>query len=227
MARVSAVILVVNLCLLATALRAGSAYGIAPSAFYRDPVAVLEAKFVIGWFSNLGVVLWISASTICLFTAATHKMQDRERKALLILGLLTLALGLDDLFMLHDGLLPFLGLSGIVLYAIYALVSCFWIATYWREIMQTRWVFLAVAVALLGFSAFLDVIVDSFGLHGQAAYLVEDAAKLTGISFWAAYAFSVAWQLASRTSGLAKDNVAMASKPAREKTPESLFLQPR
>ncbi|WP_157928749.1 hypothetical protein [Pararhizobium haloflavum] len=191
MAQIAATIVFLNLVLVASALSIGPAYDIPPSAFYRDPVAVFDGKFAIGWFSNLGGLLWFATAAVLIFTALAAQAKTQE--PLLVFGLLTAALGGDDLFMLHDGLLPFLGLPGVLLYGLYAVVLLTWLYRYLDFVVGTQLVYILTGGFLLMVSAGSDIVVDSAGLHGDTAYLIEDVAKLSGIMFWSVYGVSTAW----------------------------------
>src|SRR5215210_2288155 len=94
--------ILINAACLCAAFAIAALYDVRPSVLYRDPSAVTGSKFIIGWFSNLGAVGWFSAATACLFAASF--VHNGSRPSLLLLGVLTLALGIDDLFMIHDGL---------------------------------------------------------------------------------------------------------------------------
>ncbi|WP_230533372.1 hypothetical protein [Microvirga roseola] len=96
-----------NMICLALALTAGSRFGVAPSTFYRDPAIIAGHNFATGSLSSLGAVGWFVGATTTFFAASLVRNRNRSR-FLLLLGTLTAVLGIDDLFLVHDGLLPFL-----------------------------------------------------------------------------------------------------------------------
>lgn len=209
MIRTALIAVLLNAVCLTVALLIGASYDIKPSALYRDPAAVVEAKFAIGWFSNLGAVLMFATATVCLFAACILRWTE----PLPAFGVLTLMLATDDLFMIHDGVFPFVGLPGTILYGLYAGGAVVWIARFPDEILRTRWPIFVTALAFLGMSAVADVVVDHVGLHGEVAYLVEDTSKLMGIVFWTSYGLSFAWSavnrhIDARTVAVAGRNVA-------------------
>ena len=58
---------------------------------------------------NWGVVLWMAAAAICLFSAVLLKQQNISNSTftfMAVSGGFSLVLGIDDLFLLHDRLFP-------------------------------------------------------------------------------------------------------------------------
>src|SRR5262245_5975768 len=75
----------------------------------KDPSEVMQFSPYIGMLSNWGVVLWMAAATICLFSSVLLKQQKASNSTLTFIavsGGLSLLLGLDNLFLLHDRLFP-------------------------------------------------------------------------------------------------------------------------
>ena len=99
----------------------------------RDPLAVAElkgancCKVYYGLVSNTGVVLWMACSAVCLFSAAVLA-QSRglapETIAFTAAGLFTGFLGADDLFLVHENVLPAFGIPQPVTYGVYGLIAC-------------------------------------------------------------------------------------------------------
>ena len=85
----------------------------------RDPLVVaMQAaeccSFYYGALSNLGVLLWNATGTICLTLALQVWLAGARRSMVAFFltgGLFSIWLGLDDLFLLHDGVLPALGVG--------------------------------------------------------------------------------------------------------------------
>lgn len=156
-----------------------------------DPSALAGVPPYTGLLSNLGVVLWFSTASILLFVAWS---QPPLRKTLLLPGLLSLVLGLDDGLMLHEELLP--NLAGVhytvmqpALYALYAALlglSLRGIRAHLRDLV------LLAAIFCLGGSVAVDMLQESHLLsernplvldEGLAMWL-EDGLKLLGIVAW-------------------------------------------
>lgn len=185
-----ALVLVVSSLCLATALIAGSIHEVPPSIFYRDPVAVLEGAFAIGWFSHFGAVVWITAGTVLLFAASL--VDGHERRSLGLLGALTVLLGADDLFLLHDGLFAMLGVPSLLVSLLYGGLMATWLGLSRRSVRDSRWPLLAAGTGLLAASVFVDLLHDAAPASTEAVYLLEDVAKLAGILFWSLYGLDLA-----------------------------------
>lgn len=179
---------------------------VAPGDLLRDPLAVAETidgccKVYHGAISSLGVLLWASATAVCLFAAFVLYTLARpmaEVGFMASAGLLTGLFTIDDLFLVHDNVLPAFGVAQPVTYAAYGLCGIIYLLLSWRQILKCRYGLLAVAIALLAVS----VVVDSF-FHSDnpARILIEDGAKFGGIFAWVSFHATAAWQLLVRSSG--------------------------
>ncbi len=176
-----------------------------PGDLLRDPLAVAETvdrccKVYHGAVSSLGVLLWAAAAAVCLFAAAVLYTLARPMAEVVFMasaGLLTGLFTVDDLFLVHDNILPAFGVSQPVTYAAYGLCGITYLLLSWRQILKCRYGLLAVAIALLAVS----VVVDSlFHSDHPARILIEDGAKLGGIFAWASFHATAAWQLLVRSS---------------------------
>jgi hypothetical protein len=158
----------------------------------RDPNAVTTSPFYFGSVSTLAAMVWICGATISLFV--TFRLWNLERReqawCLGCPGLLALALGLDDLFMIHDGLLPWLGLSELYLFPLYAglgLMTAFALlrAGYFDDILL-----LLIGGGTFALSLVFDVLAEDANV---LTVTVEDTFKLAGIFFWTAYLVRRSW----------------------------------
>ena len=80
----------------------------------RDVTAIANIHPLSGVLSNLGVLLWCTAAAVCGFASffLRHAQPRSPSRFLLSSSLLSVYLMLDDLFQLHENLLPrYLGLS--------------------------------------------------------------------------------------------------------------------
>lgn len=75
----------------------------------RDPLSLTDLPFYAGSFSQLGNMFWFIAAGISFFTYLTTV---KYKTFLLFSAIFSLILGLDDLLMVYDGLLPEIGLNG-------------------------------------------------------------------------------------------------------------------
>jgi hypothetical protein len=93
---------------------------------------------------------------------------------------------LDDLFLLHDVILPEdLNISENYLYVVYGILSLVFIFYFRDDILQTPYLLLFAAVVFFGFSIGVDTIVKFLNLkHG---FILEDGSKFLGIISWGTY----------------------------------------
>ena len=68
----------------------------------RDLAQTCGYPIGVGMISNIGILLWGAASSICFFTAFSKSINREESKLLLLGGLLSGLLCIDDFFLLHD-----------------------------------------------------------------------------------------------------------------------------
>ena len=149
-----------------------------------------------GLLSNAGITLWLVSGSILLFTAAHSK----GGKALLLPGILSLMLGLDDGLMLHETVLP--GLLGIhdrlvqpALYCVYAALLGLCLSKRRPQMTQPQFLVLLAALLCLGASVALDLLRDSHWIPARHPLMLdealfmwwEDGLKLLGIVAWSGY----------------------------------------
>jgi hypothetical protein len=148
------------------------------SVFTREPQQVLNGSFYVGSLSNLGGLFWFAAAAIMSFAAS---LKPSDRGALIVAALLTWAMGLDDIFMLHDRVYPKLYLSETLVYALYFGVIGVIVFRFYRQLALPTLVGITITVILWGMSGILDEFFNHIG--GQ---LAEDGSKFIGIVVWAA-----------------------------------------
>lgn len=184
------IILAVSALLIGMVLAFHYAGGVPIGNLTRDPSAVLGGPFHTGILSQTGIFFWSAAAAICMFSVKIiSKYPDsfKLKRFLFISGLLTMLLGLDDIFLLHESVFPYLGIHEKVVYATYAGLVLFYLYKFYPIIITTEYILLVMA---LGFFA-LSVIFDKSSIPGIDPYLLEDGAKIVGIVSWMAYFFSV------------------------------------
>ncbi len=155
----------------------------------RDPNAIASKPFYFGFFSQIGIFLWAATAAICFFSA---KLIKRSQESLTIIrflvagGLLTLLLGLDDVFLIHENTEEYFGIPEKVVYATYAIFAISFVLTFSRFILKSNYILFGMALAFFGLSIVLDrfeeYLPDSVDL-----FLVEDGAKMIGIVSWFIY----------------------------------------
>jgi hypothetical protein len=147
------------------------------AVFTREPQGVLDGPFYTGSFSNLGGLVWFAAAAILSFTAS---LKPLDRGALILAALVTWAMGVDDIFMLHDRVYPKLYLNETLVFALYFGTIGVIVLRSYRQLARSTLVGIAIAVICWVLSAVFD---QFFNTMGQ---LAEDGTKFIGIVVWAA-----------------------------------------
>ena len=150
--------------------------------FYTaDTTDVLEGPIYAGVVSNIGVLAWWTGAVAALLGGAVLR-QRRSPAALPLLlgGILTGWLALDDFFVVHEELLPDLvGVPEKAVYGAYALALLAYVIVFRRFFRGPRAAILVASGVLFAASIGFDLVAP--GLH-----LLEDGAKLLGAIGWAA-----------------------------------------
>jgi hypothetical protein len=150
---------------------------------FRDPVALARLPLEAGVFSYVGILAWWTGAVAALL-AASLLPPGTPRAALLYGGWLTVMLALDDLFQLHEGLFPALGLPELAVQGGYAVAAAAYLLAFVRFHVRMDWPLLLAALCLLALSIFADVFL---GGDRWRAVLAEDGTKFAGIIAWTAY----------------------------------------
>lgn len=170
----------------------GAQYGVSIRDLTRDPAAITGYPAYVGFVSQLGIMAWSAAFAICAlgYTVLTSRAQRAVRGQNRILrlflfcsALLTLLLGVDDAFMLHERVYPHLNIPDIAVSGIYAGAALVYLIAFARIIIGTEFLLLFAA---LGFFA-LSVGTDFIFPPKDSPFWIEDGAKMTGILCWLGY----------------------------------------
>lgn len=155
----------------------------------RDIAATADVYPLFGALSSLGAFFWFAAASILLFSAAIIMRTDRRQAGFLAFGaVLTLALWVDDYFLVHETLAPrHLGVDEKAVYAGHLTLTVLYLVLFSKEIMRSRFTLLVLALGLLSLSAITDQVWHYFGDPGPWSYLVEDGFKWLGIVAWLRY----------------------------------------
>lgn len=162
----------------------------------RDPAAIGHMEFYAGFLSNVGVVFWCVAATVCLFCGALLSSAHGrpERSFLLASGLLTALLAMDDLFMLHEAFFPkVLGIPERAVHAAYATLVLWYVWRFRAIAFADQGRLLMLAMLLLASSMAIDVL----GLD-RYVLILEDGFKFVGIATWLVFFVRFAWQAVHR-----------------------------
>lgn len=154
----------------------------------------------LGAISNLGVLLWAFGAAVCLFSAyLTYSLKFSSKYSFFLLssGIISFMLMLDDMFLGHEKIYPYLlGIEEEPLMLIYGLSIIGYIIASYRVILQLDFFLLIASLFFFGLSILIDV-----GYSGSLPLLKpygEDLNKLLGISFWTAFLIRSAWFICSR-----------------------------
>lgn len=163
-----------------------------PRWAFLDPIVAGQTsgyccRIYYGVLSNVGVLYWWAAASVCCFTALLlHRIGDRSRDFAFIAcaGVFTALLSVDDLLMLHEGLLPKLGIPQPVVLAFYAAAGLTYVVGFRSEILARDAAIFALATAFLCTSLVIDVFVHSLD---NVFVWMEDGAKFMGVAGWSGF----------------------------------------
>ncbi len=160
----------------------------------RDSLLVAEVSqdcchIYYGAISNMGVLLWASAAAILFFAALVVALMGGQQHRNYVVqfalgGFLTTLLCIDDFFLVHDIILPKLGFSETLAYVVYASFAAIYVWYARVEILGARWPMFLLSVGCLALSVKIDVF---FNVDNDFRLLIEDGAKLVGITAWLSF----------------------------------------
>ncbi len=209
-APVIAAVLLISTFLLSLVLILHYWQGIPIGDMVRDPTAVAGESIYVGFISQAGIFMWAGAAAVCLLGALvlTPKTEEaREtRRFLLVSGLLSLTLGLDDVFLLHEAFFPHIGIPELVVFAAYGIFVAYYLLRFHRMIFRTEFLLLGMALGFFALSVLLDLLDPTF----LDPDFWEDGSKVVGIVAWLAYYFRTT--LAAVRVGALKPVSAMESR---------------
>ena len=163
----------------------------------HDPSALALLPFYAGFITKVGIMIWVITAAVNLFSYSVLPESVRKSDAgryLLASGALSLMLGLDDSFQVHEVIAPHLfGIPEVVVLGTYALLSA-WILIRARGTVWAAWDgLLAGAVA-----CFIGSIVVDQLLQQSATEMIEESFKFVGINLWGAFHLRLALTLVRR-----------------------------
>lgn len=149
--------------------------------FSKDPTQTLDGPLYVGWFHYVVILAWSVPATAALLGAYLLRWAGRTTgfRFLLVGGLLTAAMGLDDAFLLHDHVYQYLGVPKDAVFVMYGIATAAF-AWWFRRRLRVDLLLVVGAFACWGVSVALDVLLDV-----NAPYVVEDGAKAVGVALWA------------------------------------------
>ncbi len=150
----------------------------------RDPGQQLDQSSFLGFLSNIGVWMWVSAAAINFFGGALSVggggRDDKLRELLALLGALSLFLAIDDFFMIHDRYI-----SQRYIFSVYAVFALTILFRHFERIIRTD----GFAFLLAGFFLAMSIVTDFFqGMTPPWEYahtqVVEEGFKFVGAATW-------------------------------------------
>jgi len=155
-------------------------YNIKLTLVVRDLAQTCGYPIGVGMISNIGILLWGATASICLFTTFSENINRESSKLLLLGGLLSGILCIDDFFLLHDRYIgpDFLNLT-------YLAITIFLLLRF-RTILKKIGIYnLVISILFLGLSIFFDgVIQQIFEQEYDLTQLIEEMFKFLGITCW-------------------------------------------
>ena len=180
-------ILVVSAILIGAVVFLRLVKGIPTGDLTNDPSEIGGLPAYAGFLSQIGIFFWSASATVCFFCVTVlprHTDRHHLKRFLLISGLLTLFLGLDDTFLLHESVFPYFGIPEKFVFGSYGAFVLLYLFRFYPLILETEFVLMAIALFFFGVSIILDLLLP-IGIF--RSYLFEDGPKLIGIVSWLAY----------------------------------------
>jgi hypothetical protein len=193
-------------CLFLIAVRLmGKIFSISTYDLTADPAEIAGKLPYIGFFSNVGNLLWCGAAAICIFTAFLTKVDQTTARRWFIFLLasffLTVSLLLDDLFQIHeyyhaiffafqkvDVPLKDKTMQNIfeLLYmcAMYLGPFGLYIFYFRKYFRHTEYLYFILAIFFFTLSIVIDMTPETLL---PEHFFIEDGAKLLGIFSWLTY----------------------------------------
>ncbi|GAB2795280.1 hypothetical protein GCM10027040_22100 [Halomonas shantousis] len=148
----------------------------------RDPNAAAGVPVYIGFMSQLGIFFWVASASSCLFSGIVlFRQQDEQRvwRFMFASGIFCLLLAVDDIFMLHENIIPRMGVPETVVFLFYGSAMLTYLLGYFSLLIYTRFVILGVSLAFSAVSIVTDLLFEIGAL--------EDIAKFIALSYWLSY----------------------------------------
>ena len=155
-------------------------YNIKLSIVVRDLAQTCGYPIGVGMISNIGILLWGAAASICFFTTFLESISSESSKLLLLGGLFSGLLCIDDFFLLHDRYVgpDFMNLT-------YLSISIILLVRFRKLLKKIGLLNLIVSILFLGLSVFFDGVIQMiFTQSYDLTQLFEEGFKFIGIACW-------------------------------------------
>ncbi len=165
----------------------------------KDPTAIMGAPFYLGFFSNLSVVIWSCAFAITIFAVYRIRQFRSLRESyffLLFSAFITLLMTMDDLYQLHEFVLPhYLYVPENAVLLTYFNIYLIYGIRFRKQLEQTDFVVLALSFGFLGLSTAIKLL----PLPIPQDTFLKDGFKLFGAVTWLIYYFRTSNEILERT----------------------------
>lgn len=155
--------------------------GFSPMEILRDPAQQSGQSNFLGFLSNIGIWLWVSSFAICFYSATIKAIviKNSKRELLVLLGILSLILAVDDFFMIHDrhG-------SEKLMYLLYAFFACSLLLRHYKTIIEVDGFAFLLAGFLLALSIATDVYQAKIFSSYKFSQVFEEGFKFIGAGIW-------------------------------------------
>jgi hypothetical protein len=189
------------LCFIILSAWVGDWAGFSMKQLVSDPAEISGQSSFIGFFSQIGNLLWCGTTAICLFSASiirankTKKTNPQLFAFLIFSGSLSALFLIDDQFRLHEKFGRILygsnttvsrtaqNVAEMIVFAVYGLVFVAFICIFRKLILRSNLLFLLLAVGFFGLSTIVDLTPENWIGH----HIIEESCKLLGIFSWLIY----------------------------------------
>jgi hypothetical protein len=189
----------------------------------QDVSAIAKIHPLSGILSNLGILLWCAAASICFYTATILRNVKPNDTFWFLLssGLLSAYLLFDDFFQFHEVLASrYLGLDEQVVYAALGIAVSAYLIAFRQIILRTNFGILLSALGFLASSVVIDAILEPWLWRlGHWEYFFEDGAKWLGIASWCSYHVHTSHQFLVSSLGLPNNAIQPDDSTSRHRFP--------
>lgn len=158
-----------------------------------DPNILTDSPIYYGFLSQVGILLWSATATTCFIFAYMTVFLKVEKEKLhffIFSGLLISWLMLDDSFLIHECILPNLGIPQKLVMLVYVLVVLYYLYRFKKLILKhTPYPLLTISFIFFSVSVVIDLFLD-FETPNIIDTVLEDGSKFIGIVLWLAYILS-------------------------------------
>lgn len=155
----------------------------------RDPAQQSGESSFLGFLSNIGVFLWISATALSFFFVLSKNIlkNKKQKELLFLIGSLSFFLTIDDFFMIHDRFI-----DQKIVYLTYAIFIAIIFIRHLKTIIKIDGFAFLLAGSFLGLSVFCDLIEDKTPYTYEQVQVVEEGFKFIGAATWLYFVSRVA-----------------------------------